>query len=182
MGNPVGPRTILNKKEGDMRDKKEERQAPPRDGFYPHLNLDFRLAQSARNIWRLSAKAGTLKSDLTDPGFWAHVAGNLTAGDVIEVLTEDFTFFATLLVKSANGRGQNETPRASVYILNYMDLGADVPKLAEEKCVAQWRAKWKWCAVIPNGEVVRRDFATREETQQWINEAFAGAKAAETAA
>jgi len=55
-------------------------------------------AETVRNVWHVTATAGTKPEDLTEPQYWAHVARLLRLGDRIEVLAADASWYAELRV------------------------------------------------------------------------------------
>ena len=66
----------------------------------------LKLAESVRNIYQVTATAGTKPEDLLDPGYWKHVARTLRLGDKIEVLAVDASWYAELRVMEV---GRKET-------------------------------------------------------------------------
>lgn len=61
----------------------------------------FKLAEFQRNVYLASPAAGVTLDDMKKPDYWANLGHILRPGDRIEVLPEDFTFFAELIVRDA---------------------------------------------------------------------------------
>lgn len=96
----------------------------------------FGLAEQRRNLWRIEAEPGVEREHLHDAAFWSHVAAKLRAGDIIEVIADDGSFFSRLLVLSAGHL------YANVYEMEYHDIaGVEMPAVgAEYAIVTQWRS------------------------------------------
>ena len=62
----------------------------------------IKLAEFVRNVHGATPEAGITLEDMQRPEYWAHVAKTLRAGDRIEVLPEDKSWFAELFVRSQN--------------------------------------------------------------------------------
>ena len=70
----------------------------------PQLPLaHFKQADNLRNIWCVQAARTVTQEQFLDETYWAHVARMLRAGDRIEIMPEDNTYFAELMVL-ATGR------------------------------------------------------------------------------
>lgn len=59
------------------------------------------LAEQVRNIYRVVPADSTPYEAIFDPAYWAHVGGQLRPGDILEVVAEDTSYFATLFVTAA---------------------------------------------------------------------------------
>jgi hypothetical protein len=83
-----------------------------------------RLTQAdfARVIFAVTPEYGTKIEDVLKPEYWAHVASKLKPRCRIEVLAEDNSYFAELLVITCG------KTFASVTVLRYIDLSGKVPK------------------------------------------------------
>jgi len=63
------------------------------------LNVNgLALAESKRNVHRISLYANTEPEDLLDPGFWVHVGPQLRVDDRIEVVGFDKAWFGEVMV------------------------------------------------------------------------------------
>lgn len=62
---------------------------------------DMKQAEMARTAYFVFVDKGVTKEDLLDPTTWAHVGHSLKMNDKIEVLAEDGSVYAELLVASS---------------------------------------------------------------------------------
>lgn len=77
---------------------------PKRPTFTRILDSQLIKDDFARNLWVAKPDRSISKDDMLKPTFWAHVVKNkLRRGDRIEVLAEDGTWFAELIVRAING-------------------------------------------------------------------------------
>lgn len=60
----------------------------------------LKLAEHARNVYRITATSGQDIELFRDPVSWAHLAHLLKAGDKVEVFAEDRTWYAEGIVTS----------------------------------------------------------------------------------
>lgn len=58
----------------------------------------FSLAEFKRTIHYVTPEAGTAFKQVLDPTYWVHVARSLAVGSKIELLAEDNSYYAELLV------------------------------------------------------------------------------------
>jgi hypothetical protein len=58
----------------------------------------LKQADTVRNVYQVTAVAGTKPEDVLDPGYWKHVARVMRLGDKIEVLAADGSWYAELRV------------------------------------------------------------------------------------
>lgn len=129
----------------------------------------FKLAETVRMTHVIAPHQGTKVEDLTDPAYWAHVSAKMHAGDHIEAVAEDGTWFAELLVVRA------ERNWAKVALLRKVDLVATSvevnPADFEEHYV-------KWGGVTTkfrvhrkkDKEVLRDGFDSAELANAWLAE------------
>lgn len=57
-------------------------------------------AEFKRQVYQVKAPIGHKPEDLTSPAYWSKVRADLKAGDIIEVIAEDESFFVSLRVMS----------------------------------------------------------------------------------
>lgn len=73
--------------------------APKSMGRAPQVReINFQLQDQVFRQWALTAPHGTKFDDLLEPKFWAACAKNILPWDTIVVKSEDFSFYAKLLV------------------------------------------------------------------------------------
>lgn len=82
-------------------------------------------AEFQRVIYSVTPELGTTILDVLDPKYWVHVAAQLRPRCRIEVLAEDNSWFAELLVASA------DKTWASVALLRYVDLSGKPKEVGE---------------------------------------------------
>lgn len=104
---------------------------------------------------------GTSVDDLKRPEFWCHVANKLRQTDVIEVLPEDGSFFAELLVLKT-GIGF-----AKVMLLRHVDLEGQETDGDSDLVHVQWKGPHRKHSVIrkSDGEILRDGFATKADAE-----------------
>lgn len=126
---------------------------------------DSRLKQAefTRTIYQAVPEAGTPLENLLTTDCWAHVARRLKPTDRIEVLPEDGSYYAELMVLDC-GRTW-----AKVAVINRVEL-QPVTKMAEG---AAYRVEWAGpharfrVARVTDGEVMQDKFQTREQAEQY---------------
>lgn len=131
----------------------------------------FKSAELTRLIYSAVPEAGMPFEDLLKPECWAHVAQLLRPGYRVEVLAEDGSYFAELLVVSA-GRLW-----AKVAVLRKVDLSAVDSEPANAANDAATSVMWsgphsKFRVMRQNAgggkDVLRDGFETREEATAWM--------------
>lgn len=129
-------------------------------------------AEFARQLFRAIPPAGTKIEEMLDPSYWAHVAKRFNPHDMIEVIPEDGSFYARLIVLSVAHLSMK------VQALECVVLVAN-PKVAKADAIAQFEVNWggpnaKWRVLRKSdGAAVTNDsFQTQEEAQEWINNNF----------
>ena len=107
--------------------------------------------------------------DALAPEFWAHVSQHLRPFDRLELMAEDRTYVADLIVISA-GRGY-----AKVKLLAMHELAENAEALdAEEAADVDMIVKWggpagKWMVIRQKDKMKMRDgLATREDAQMFV--------------
>lgn len=116
------------------------------------------VAEYERKIYRISVPDGVVLEDCLKPPFWAHTADNLRPLDQVEVHPDDGSWFATLLVRSA------ERMSAQVAVLSYIEFDAsDDLSLAADLAV-KWRGPHsKWAVIrVSDGEVLTDKFENQD--------------------
>jgi hypothetical protein len=104
---------------------------------------------------------GTKFASALDPAFWSNVASQLRIGDVVEIHTDERTFFGTVYVRDVT------RTRAQVARLEFHEFGAPL----QSNDASPYRIKHqgphlKWVIErIADGKIVRDGFETTEEAQ-----------------
>lgn len=132
--------------------------------------LQGRLAEAAyqRNEWRYTAEAGTTINEILDPQYWAHVAANFKPHDIIEVIPEDGSWYARLIVLT------NARLWAKVFLLQKADLEkalADTPATDDETHEVKWMGAIEKHAVIRKADkaLIKGGFTTKLEAHTWLD-------------
>lgn len=129
----------------------------------------IKLADTIRNVWAVNATIGTTRNELVDPAYWAHVSGDFSQFDRIEVRAEDGSFFAELLVL-ASGRSW-----AHVHEVTFVDLvKLKIDKIQDS--MSEYSVEWrgihlKHCAVRKSDNAVIKDgFPSKLEGQKFLKQ------------
>jgi len=106
----------------------------------------------------------TTIEDLTREDYWSHVAMRLRQMDVIDVLAEDNSFYAELLVLQAG------TGFAKVMLLREVKLDESLTdEGADERFSLVWKGPHRKWAVMRNSdkEILRDTFVSKEQAHIW---------------
>ncbi len=132
------------------------------------LTLDrFKGAEYERLVYRVVPKDGTPLEALREPMYWSHVAAQLRPTAIIEVIPDDMSYFAELLVISC---GNNW---ATVEILRHVPFATAQSVIAEASAYeVKWKGPHHKFAVIrkADNEAVQTGFARAEDGAQWLAE------------
>jgi len=125
--------------------------------------MRMRLAEIERHDWVNNAEFGTTLDDVKEPGYWAHMAKQMTPYDHIECRVDDSTWLAHLLVLEV---GRNW---ARVMVLNHWRLdGSDVAQtILQEQFRIDWKGPQHKFAVIRvrDNAMISKEHRTREQAQ-----------------
>lgn len=123
-----------------------------------------KLAEGARNIWQIVPEEGVSFDDLLDPAYWTHIADRLRPTDRIEVVPEDGSYFAELLVRS-QGR-----MTAKVVVLRKVDLGAPEASAPTLGFDVLWKGAHHKHAVVRlrDKSVMQAGFEAKEAALAWL--------------
>ena len=66
---------------------------------------DFKIADFLRTQWCISLKPGQSREDFMRPDFWAHVAARVKKNDRVEILHDEGSYFAEVIVVSVEKLG-----------------------------------------------------------------------------
>lgn len=124
----------------------------------------FKLAETSRNVYMIVPEDGTPFDSLLEPSYWSHIADKLRPTDRIEVIAEDGSYFAELLVRS-QGR-----MTAKVSVLRKVDL--DPPEAASQTLGfdVQWKGPHHKHAVVrlSDKSIMQGSFDTKEMALAWL--------------
>lgn len=138
----------------------------------PKKNLSqnrISLAGYLHQTYDVTAERGTELIDIIEPDFWKHVAAKLRPYDTIHVLAEDGSWYARLLVVSADRLW------AKVYKLEFHDLTSaskNRPQTQEEEYDVTWTAFGKFAVQKKGNEglpPLKDGFQTKLEAFTWLD-------------
>lgn len=132
----------------------------------------FKLADYKRNEFRVSPEHGTTLEDIQKPEFWSHVAAHLAPFDTIEVIPEDGSFYAELLVITSGKQF------ATLKLLRHVELDGNSAKAAKDDTPAlhpDYRVEWagvgeKHRVVRADGEVMEKGFQKKTDAEAWLQD------------
>lgn len=133
----------------------------------------FKLADYKRNEFRVTPEHGTTLEDIQKPEFWTHVAAQLAQFDTIEVIPEDGSFYAELLVITSGKQF------ATVKLLRHVELERTVKKDAPEAQMhPDYRIEWGGVAekhriVRSDGEVMAKGLQKKADAEAWLKDHLA---------
>lgn len=125
----------------------------------------LKSAEYVRNIFFATPEAGTTYADMLTPEYWSHVAAQLQPNSRIEVVSEDLTWFAELMVTSVGRNWATVTP------LRFVELAEAAAKPAPSaKHVVKWRGANHKHSVVRAADkvVVKEGFATAKDAEEWL--------------
>ncbi len=94
------------------------------------LQNRIRLAEYARSVWCVTPEPSVSFEEILKPEYWTHVSKQLLPGARIEVLPDDNSWFAELIVRSSNDNS------VQVAVLRHVKLDAPVPATEAEQAKA----------------------------------------------
>ena len=134
------------------------------------LNVSrMKLAEFDRVVWSVIPEAGTNLQTMLAPEYWAHVADRLRPWAKIEVISEDGSYYAELLVKDC-GRTWAKVVPISFIKLDQLVQSEDPTNrdVVDGFEVAFKGPKRKWSVIrLKDGEYMRQEMGSREEAALW---------------
>jgi hypothetical protein len=138
------------------------------------LAAQMKQSEFHRTCWSVTPDAGAKLEEVLAPHYWVHVNKMLRVRDQIEVMPNDQSWFAQLIVRSVGPAGP------VVAILNHVEFTAakEAPKAKKaEKVEADddglyvvkfgGADKWRVIRKLDN-EVMSKGHVNREEAEAWI--------------
>lgn len=125
------------------------------------------LADQVRSRWAISPEAGSTIEDIMRPEYTANIAAQLKRWDVVEVRPDDETYYAELLVKTAERTG------ATFWLIQFCELATKAPAAEpSEPFVIGWGGPHQKHRVIrkADNEVLKHGFSSAEEARAWAVE------------
>lgn len=137
------------------------------------LAAQMKQSEFHRTCWSVTPDAGAKLEEVLAPHYWAHVNKMLRVRDHIEVMPNDQSWYAELIVRSVGPAGP------VLAILNHVEFTVkEAPKVKKaEKVEAESDGpyvvkfggadKWRVIRKVDN-EVMSKGHANREEAEAWV--------------
>jgi hypothetical protein len=124
----------------------------------------FALAETRRNIWQIVPEDGTPYESLFDKDYWAAMAAKLRPYDRIEVLADDGSYYAELLVLSST------KTQAEVMELRKIDIATKEVAPVKEEFSVKWRGPHsKWSVIrTADGSIVKQGFDDADSARAFV--------------
>jgi hypothetical protein len=125
------------------------------------------LLRSARNVWAVDAPEGMSTTDLLSHSIWKNKSADFRPGDTIEVLAEDFAYWARFLVIDANING------AKIKMLeeHAMSEAPSEKAIPIDGHVVKWKGphdKWTVIRDTDNAKI-QAGFISRDAAMVWLS-------------
>lgn len=127
----------------------------------------FRETTQVNRHWTATPSVDTPFEDLLRPDYWAHVAANILPGDRIDVLAEDMSYFAELLVVDASRQW------VKVKLLRKTELSSEEsqPIEADDEHEVKWRGNRRWSVVRKaDGAILQEELSSKSAAYAWLSE------------
>ncbi len=131
-------------------------------------NRRMQLADFNYRLWAANAERGHTIEDILKPGYWAHVARDLSAMDEIIVRAEDGSFRVHLFVESANNTSAKVCLVSEPLILQVKD--EPEYRVGNGDFLVKWCGPFEKFCVI-NAETQEKVFVGRPSREVAENEA-----------
>lgn len=128
------------------------------------LDNQMRQAEFDRNIYSLRPEHGTTLADVCTQEFWVHVAKRLKAGDRIEVMPVDGSWFAELYVRSANDK------EVSVFVLRHVDFMAGEAPVESDLYEVKFAGRAKWRVLRRSDKEIMIDGLEKAAADDWVTQ------------
>jgi hypothetical protein len=125
----------------------------------------FKEASAVRNIWVVTPEDGMTMDDVVKGEFWAHIGDKLRPMDRIEVLPDNGSFFAELIVRSC-GRQY-----ANVQVLRHVEFDKAEDRSPSEQFEVQWKGPHHKHAVVRLSDktVLQNGFDNKSAALAWLS-------------
>jgi hypothetical protein len=119
-----------------------------------------------RNCWQIAVDPGTALADVLKPDFWAHVGRSLKPCDHIEVIAEDFSWFAELIVLEA------DRTWAKVAALRFVELQGQSVQTPDAEYEITFKGPDKKHCVVRKSDkkIMVQGIALKVDAETWIRE------------
>ena len=134
----------------------------------PRKPTTLREAAFDRAVYQFAMDAGAAFEDALKPEFWAHVGRMLKPCDRIELVAEDFAWFAEVIVLEADRAWAKVAP------LRFVELAGKTP--AAETLQPDYEVKYmgpskKHCVIrLSDKAVVQEGIALEADAEAWVRQ------------
>ena len=125
----------------------------------------FGVAEYKRNDFVANVESHVTKQDLLEPGFWAHVSGEMQPFDQIQVRPDDGSWVAYLIVLFA------ERNYARVIMDRFIEvqMNTQAPRTSIKYMVDYKGTQKKWSVIrTADAAIVHEGEASRENAENWM--------------
>lgn len=129
------------------------------------LEKNLMGAEFARQLFRAVPPENTKIEEMLDPEYWAHVARKFTPYDMVEVVPEDGSFYARLIVTSTGKLW------AKMQKLEYVELSVKKAEPATDKYEPKYggpSAKWRVVNKKDGSLISNESFQNKDEAEAYI--------------
>lgn len=128
----------------------------------------LREAEAERHVWTHTVPAGITFEEVQRPDYWSHVANLLRPCSRIEVLSEDMSWFAELIVLDADRLWAKVAPLRFVELAS-KDVPAEIAASGYE--VAYKGPEKKHCVIrLSDKAIVQEGIAKKVDAEAWITQ------------
>lgn len=143
------------------------------DPIIPRLSPSrIKGAEFTRNVHVVRVEQSVKMDDLLDSLFWTHVAVKLKAGDHIEVVPDDSSYYAELYVIAASKTS------ARVALINHVEFSENGRDVAEMSNTDHPDYDIRWGGAVekfqvvykPDAKVIHSGSETKLDAAKWIED------------
>lgn len=113
------------------------------------------------NVFRVKPELNTPLEAIEDKSYWAHVSALMRPGDIVEVVPEDYSYFASYLVVDAGKL------YAIVKRKEFVSFETKADKLADGFEI-KWSGPHSKFRVVRGKDVLSEGHADKEDAQKWL--------------
>jgi len=132
------------------------------------LNKNFKLAEFVRQVHFAQVPDNTTPADLLRPDFWAHCAATMKLHDIIEVMPENASWRAELIVTGLSERKNS----ASVVIMSLCDISGSThrtEKPQSDEYEIKFRGPRKWSVIRKkDSQIMVENIQTEGAAEEWL--------------
>lgn len=115
----------------------------------------------ARTVWQVKPDPSVKVENLLDPNYWAHVAKRMKAGDRVEAIPDDRSYFAEFFVLAASSNWVK-----LVKLRNVQLIKGNKP-MEKDGYVVKFAGQHKW-RVEKDGEILSKNHDDQKSAAEWL--------------